>query len=141
MIKLPYRMRICRHVISRSFGRENNIIIYDIDPSKIKLINNNQSSINDSLIEEYLNKKSLNIIGTQEKIAFGDSDFYIIAIPTDYDEEKHYFDTLQLEKIIEEIHSFDKNGNIIIKSTIPIGFTNKIRKSLIQIKYFSLLNF
>ena len=111
-------------------GEKNNIIIYDIDPSKIKLINNNQSSINDSLIEEYLNKKSLNIIGTQEKkIAFGDSDFYIIAIPTDYDEEKHYFDTLQLEKIIEEIHSFDKNGNIIIKSTIPIGFTNKIRKA------------
>ena len=48
-------------------GERNNIIIYDIDPSKIKLINNNQSSINDSLIEEYLNKKSLNIIGTQEK--------------------------------------------------------------------------
>ena len=118
-------------------GEKNNIIIYDIDPSKIKLINNNQSSINDSLIEEYLNKKSLNIIGTQEKkIAFGDSDFYIIAIPTDYDEEKHYFDTLQLEKIIEEIHSFDKNGNIIIKSTIPIGFTNKIRKKLNTDKVF-----
>ena len=118
-------------------GERNNIIIYDIDPSKIKLINNNQSSINDSLIEEYLNKKSLNIIGTQEKkIAFGDSDFYIIAIPTDYDEEKHYFDTLQLEKIIEEIHSFDKNGNIIIKSTIPIGFTNKIRKKLNTDKVF-----
>lgn len=118
-------------------GERNNIIIYDIDPSKIKLINNNQSSINDSLIEEYLNKKSLNIIGTQEKkIAFGDSDFYIIAIPTDYDEEKHYFDTLQLEKIIEEIDSFDKNGNIIIKSTIPIGFTNKIRKKLNTDKVF-----
>ncbi len=118
-------------------GERNNIIIYDIDPSKIKLINNNQSSINDSLIEEYLNKKSLNIIGTQEKkIAFGDSDFYIIAIPTDYDEEKGYFDTLQLEKIIEEIHSFDKNGNIIIKSTIPIGFTNKIRKKLNTDKVF-----
>tara|TARA_B110000003_G_C16638930_1_gene529432 strand:- start:82 stop:1251 length:1170 start_codon:yes stop_codon:yes gene_type:complete len=111
------------------FSQSHETIIYDIDPKKVELINNNQSTITDPLIDEYLSKKSLHLHATSDqKVAYGSSQYYVVSTPTNFNDDNNSFDTSIVESVIQEILLEDSNANIIIKSTIPIGFTEKMRK-------------
>ena len=112
-------------------SKKFSVKIFDIDDSKIKKLNKGISPIKDSLAEEYLRNKSLDISGTTDnKIAFSTSDIIIIAISVDYDANKGRFETKKLDKLISEIISLNSKATIIIKSTIPVGYTRKIKKKL-----------
>jgi len=114
--------------ISILLSKENNVIAYDIDQKKIDKINLSESPILDKEIDYYLKNHNLNLTATSnKKIALKDSDFTIIATPTDYDQKSNKFNTNSIEKIIKDVLNINKNCTIIIKSTIPVGFTKKIR--------------
>lgn len=118
-------------------GKDHEVIVYDIDSKKIELINNNESTISDPLIGSYIKNNVVKITATTNKDeAYDDSSYYIIATPTNYDENKGQFDTESVESTIKDIISYDPNGCIIIKSTIPYGFTEKIRKKYSSKKIF-----
>ncbi|MCR6571341.1 nucleotide sugar dehydrogenase, partial [Campylobacter insulaenigrae] len=106
----------------------NEVVIMDIDKKKVDLVNAKKSPIKDSMIEEYLNKKNVRIIATANKeFAFKDADYIIIATPTNYDEKNNFFNTSSIESVISDILNYNKKAIIIIKSTVPIGYTNKLR--------------
>ena len=109
---------------------EKNIVqIFDIDQQKVELINEGHSTIEDSLISDFILKKNIKLQATDiPSNAINHSDYYIIATPTDYNPETQFFDTSSVEKCIQMIIASGLNGTIIIKSTIPIGFTELMRK-------------
>jgi UDPglucose 6-dehydrogenase len=108
-------------------ARNNNVKILDIDKSKVELINNNKSPIEDNYIDEFIKKNELDLCATQDKEdALSNSEHIIIATPTNYDESLDYFDTTSVEEAISQSIKYNKEALIIIKSTIPIGFTDKI---------------
>ena len=108
-------------------AQKNEVIMVDILKEKIDLINKKVSPIRDDEIEKYL-KKDIDIFATSdEKYAFSQADIIIIATPTNYDEEKNYFDTSTIEDTLQKIKKTDFKGIIIIKSTIPIGYIEKIK--------------
>lgn len=106
----------------------NQVTAYDINSEKIELINNKISPIKDEFIEKYLKEKTLNLKATTNyKEAFSDADFIIISTPTNYDTEKNHFDTSSIEAVIDQINEVNNDAVIVIKSTIPVGYTKKIR--------------
>ena len=109
---------------------EKNIVnIFDIDQEKVKLINKGLSTIQDPMIDDLLSKKNIKLKATNISAeAIYHSDYYIIATPTDYNSDTQFFNTSSVEKCIQMIVDSGLNGTIIIKSTIPIGFTDKMRK-------------
>ena len=110
-------------------SQHNHVIAIDNDDERIKLINEHKSPIHDREIIEYLKNKKLNLEATLDwKSAFEKSEIVIIATPTDYDEQKNYFNTSSVESVIENVISVNKDALIIIKSTIPVGFINSVRK-------------
>ena len=110
-------------------GQKNEVIIHDLDHEKVNKINNKQSSVSDKLIDDFLLTKQLNIVATTEKaLAYGGSNFYIISTPTDFDDSSCNLDTSIVETVISDILKEDRSSFIIIKSTIPIGFTQKMRR-------------
>jgi len=110
-------------------SQHNHVIAIDNDDERIKLINEHKSPIHDREIIEYLKNKKLNLEATLDwKSAFEKSEIVIIATPTDYDEQKNYFNTSSVESVIENVISVNKDALIIIKSTIPVGFINSARK-------------
>lgn len=112
-------------------SQKNDVSIIDIDENKVNLINKKISPIVDKEITEYLNEKDLNLKATLDyKSAYKDAEYIIVATPTDYDVEKNYFNTSSVEKVIDQILKVNQNAIIIIKSTIPVGFTLNIRKKL-----------
>ncbi|MBZ7948689.1 nucleotide sugar dehydrogenase [Campylobacter molothri] len=109
-------------------SQKHRVIIMDINKDKVNLINCKKSPIEDELIEEYIQRNDINLIATlDKKYAFENSDYIIIATPTNYDENANYFDTSSIEKVIEEILRYNDKAIIIIKSTIPIGYTDKLK--------------
>ena len=107
----------------------NHVIAVDIIPEKVEMINNKKSPIQDEYIEKYLTEKELNLIATLDgESAYKDAEFIIIATPTNYDPKRNYFDTSAVESVIEEVLKFNKNAIMIIKSTIPVGYTEFVRK-------------
>lgn len=115
--------------LSVLLSRLHHVTLLDIDKSKIDDINKGKSTIKDDLIDHYLKKNNLNLIGTtNNKDAFNDSDFIVIATPTDYDHKTNYFNTTSIENVVEKVHKFNSNALIVIKSTIPVGFTDKLCK-------------
>lgn len=109
-------------------SQHNNVIAYDIIPEKIEKINKKQSPIRDEYLEKYLLKEDLSLKGTTDKQeAFEHADYVIVAVPTDYDTNRNFFDTSAVESVIEEILRINSNTFIVIKSTIPVGYTEKIR--------------
>lgn len=115
--------------LSVLLAQNNNVIALDIDEEKVKLINSNLSPIVDKNIQSFLDLKKLQLRATSNsKDAYEDADYVIIAAPTNYDPRTNYFDTNTLEKIIEDIITINKRATIVIKSTVPIGFTDKINK-------------
>ncbi len=115
--------------LSVLLSQSNEVVVLDIDKSRVAKINSKKSTIKDTLIDEYLHNKQLNLRATNDaKEAFEDSNYIIIATPTDYDVSKKYFDTSSVEEVIEQVNKYNSLALIIIKSTIPIGYTKKLCK-------------
>ena len=109
-------------------SQKSKVNLIDIDKKKISLINSKKSPIRDKYIEEFLSKKELDLIAScNPSKAYKDSDFVIIATPTNYDPKKGTFDTSSVEKVINDALKINPNTFIIIKSTIPLGFTDSLR--------------
>lgn len=107
----------------------HQVTTVDIIEEKIKLINNRQSPIQDNYIEDYLVNKQLNLKATVDsETAYKDADFVIIATPTNYDSRKNFFDTLAVESVIKQVISCNPDAIMVIKSTIPVGFTKHVRE-------------
>lgn len=101
----------------------------DIIPEKVDQINNRESPIKDEYIEKYLKEKKLNLIATTNaELAYKNADFVIIATPTNYDLEKNYFDTSAVENVVSLVMNYSPDAIIVIKSTVPVGYTEYIRK-------------
>lgn len=107
----------------------NKVFAVDILPEKAALINSKRSPVVDKEIEKYLAEKSLHLTATTDaESAYKQSEFVVISTPTDYDEDKNYFDTSSVETVIEQVHKVNPNAVTIIKSTVPVGFTDEARK-------------
>ncbi len=110
-------------------AQHNQVTAVDIVPEKVDKINNRISPIQDDYIEKYLAEKELNLIATLDaESAYRDADFVIIAAPTNYDSKKNFFDTSAVEAVIELVMQYNPNAIMVIKSTIPVGYTRSIRK-------------
>ena len=109
-------------------SQQNEVVIIDIDKNKVNKINKGISPINDEYIEEYLNNNNLNIFATLDYSILKEFDYVIICTPTNYIEEKNSFDTSSIESAIEKILDINNDVNIVIKSTIPIGYMDSIQK-------------
>jgi len=116
--------------LSVLLGKGNNHVkILEIDRDKVKKINDGLSTVKDELIEKHLARDKLSISATLDpREALTDADYFIVATPTNYDEETNKFDTESVKSTIEKILKFSKNGTIIIKSTIPIGYTDYLKE-------------
>lgn len=112
-------------------SQQHEVIALDIIPEKVHKINNKISPIEDKDLESYLKNKCLNLRATlDKKVAFEGVDYVIVATPTDYDPETSYFDTKSIEAVIRDVMAINPDATIIIKSTVPVGYTVKIRKQL-----------
>lgn len=110
-------------------AQHNCVIAYDIDKDRVKKINNKISTVVDKEITQYFNEKELNIGATDDyEKAFKEAEFVIIATPTNYDSKKDYFDTSSVEDVIRKVMKINKQALIIIKSTVPVGYTKRVRK-------------
>ena len=116
--------------LSVLLGKDNNHVkILEIDENKVQQINDGFSTVKDELIERYISKDNLNISATIDpEEAFTDADYIVIATPTNYDEKTNKFDTESVKSTIKKILTFSKNAIIIIKSTIPIGYTEFLKE-------------
>jgi len=111
------------------FAQHNKVAALEILEEKVNLINQKKSPIVDKEIEDYLATKELNLLATTDKAAaYKDTDFVVIATPTNYDEKKNFFDTSSIETVIEDVLEYRPEATMIIKSTIPVGYTKEIRK-------------
>lgn len=111
-------------------AQQNQVTAVDIVPEKVELINSRKSPIQDDYIEQYLREKKLNLTATLDgDAAYRDADFVIVAAPTNYDSKKNFFDTSAVESVIRQVMSVNKDAIIVIKSTIPVGFTERIRQT------------
>ena len=110
-------------------AQHNKVMAVDIIPEKVEMINNRKSPIQDDYIEKYFVEKELDLIATLDgESAYKNAEFVIIAAPTNYDPKRNYFDTSAVESVIEEVLKVNKDAIMIIKSTIPVGYTESIRK-------------
>ena len=110
-------------------AQHNEVKAVDIIPEKVELINNKKSPIQDDYIEKYLAEKDLNLVATLDaEMAYKDAEFVIIAAPTNYDSKKNFFDTSAVETVIKLVMQYNPNAIMVIKSTIPVGYTKSIRE-------------
>lgn len=117
--------------IATLLSQHHQVTAVDVIPEKVNLINRRKSPIQDDYIEKYLAEKDLNLIATLDGAkAYSDADFVVIAAPTNYDPVKNYFDTSHVEEVIELVMSVNPKAIMVIKSTIPVGYTEMIRKKM-----------
>ena len=117
--------------IATLLAQHHQVTAVDVIPEKVDLINQRKSPIQDEYIEKYLAEKDLNLTATLDgEIAYRDADFVVIAAPTNYDPVKNYFDTSHVEKVIELVKRVNPNAIMVIKSTIPVGYTESVREKL-----------
>ena len=110
-------------------AQHNEVTAVDIIQEKVDMINNKKSPIVDTEIENYLATKELNLIATTDSYkAYQEADYVIISTPTDYDPEKNYFNTSAVEEVIDTVLAINPNATMVIKSTVPVGYTEKVRK-------------
>ena len=110
-------------------SQNHKVYAVDVVPEKVELINNRKSPIQDDYIEKYLAEKELDLTATLDaELAYKDADFVIIAAPTNYDSKKNYFDTSVVESVIDLVIKYNTDAIMVIKSTIPVGYTENIRK-------------
>ena len=116
-------------------AQHNNVVAVDIIQSKVDTINVKKSPIVDKEIEDFLKNKKLDLLATTDaESAYKEADFIIIATPTNYDPQKNYFDTSSINAVLDIIRKVNSNAVIVIKSTVPVGFTENIRKEYPQLK-------
>ena len=114
--------------IATLLSQHHQVMAVDVIKEKVELINNRRSPIQDDYIEQYLAEKELNLTATMDaETAYKDADFVVIATPTNYDPVKNYFDTRHVEEVIEMVKKVNPNAIMVIKSTIPVGYTENIR--------------
>ena len=117
--------------IATLLAQHHQVTAVDVIPEKVELINRCKSPIQDEYIEKYLTEKELNLTATLDGAkAYADADFVVIAAPTNYDPGKNYFDTSHVEEVIELVKSVNPNAIMVIKSTIPVGYTESVRRKL-----------
>ena len=117
--------------IATLLAQHHQVTAVDVIPEKVDLINQRKSPIQDEYIEKYLAGKDLNLTATLDGAkAYSDADFVVIAAPTNYDPVKNYFDTSHVEEVIELVKSVNPHTIMVIKSTIPVGYTESIRKKM-----------
>lgn len=115
--------------IATLLAQHNTVTAVDIIPEKVELINNRNSPIQDDYIEKYLAEKELDLTATLDaELAYKDADFVVIAAPTNYDSKKNFFDTSAVEAVIGLVMKYNPNAIMVIKSTIPVGYTKSIRE-------------
>ena len=115
--------------IATLLSQHHQVTAVDIIPEKVELINNKKSPIQDDYIEKYLAEKELNLVATLDaEMAYKDAEFVIIAAPTNYDSKKNFFDTSAVETVIKLVMKYNPNAIMVIKSTIPVGYTKSIRE-------------
>ena len=115
--------------IAALLAQHNRVKAVDIIPEKVELINQRKSPIHDEYIEKYLSEKELDLIATLDaESAYKDAEFVIIAAPTNYDSQKNFFDTSAVESVIKLVMQYNPSAIMVIKSTIPVGFTSAIRE-------------
>ena len=114
--------------IATLLAQKNEVVAVDIIPEKVEKINKRISPIQDEYIEKYFKEKELNLLATLDtKLAYSDADFVVVAAPTNYDTQKNFFDTSAIEDVVTEVIKYNPDAVIIIKSTIPVGYTESIR--------------
>ena len=115
--------------IATLLSQHHKVYAVDIIPEKVELINNRKSPIQDEYIEKYLAEKKLDLTATLDaKLAYSNADFVVIAAPTNYDSQKNFFDTSAVETVIKLVMEYNPNAIMVIKSTIPVGYTKSIRE-------------
>lgn len=115
--------------IATLLAQHNSVIAVDIVPEKVDLVNRHKSPIQDEYIEKYLEEKDLNLTATLDaEAAYSNADFVIIAAPTNYDSHKNFFDTSAVEAVIKQVMKYNPNAIMVIKSTVPVGYTKSIRE-------------
>ena len=115
--------------IATLLAQHNEVIAVDIVPERVEMINNKRSPIQDDYIEEYLTNKELNLRATLDaESGYKDADFVVIAAPTNYDSVKNFFDTSAVEDVISKVMKYNPDAIMVIKSTIPVGYTESVRK-------------
>ena len=114
--------------IATLLAQNNEVVAVDIIAEKVDKINNRISPIQDEYIEKYFKEKELNLTATLDtKEAYTDADFVVVAAPTNYDTQKNFFDTSAIENVVESVIKYNPDAIIVIKSTIPVGYTDNIR--------------
>ena len=117
--------------IATLLAQHNHVVAVDIIPEKVEMINNRKSPIQDEYIEKYLAEKELDLTATLDgEAAYKDAEFVVIAAPTNYDSKKNYFDTSAVEAVIKLVMAVNPNAIMVIKSTIPVGYTASIREKM-----------
>lgn len=112
-------------------SQHNHVMAVDIIPEKVDMVNHRKSPIQDDYIEKYLAEKDLDLTATVDaEAAYKDADFVIIATPTNYDSQKNFFDTSSVEAVIKLVMKYNPNAIMVIKSTIPVGYTKAIREKM-----------
>ena len=115
--------------IATLLSQHHKVYAVDIVPEKVELINSRKSPIQDEYIEKYLTEKELDLTATLDaKLAYSNADFVVIAAPTNYDSQKNFFDTSAVETVIKLVMEYNPNAIMVIKSTIPVGYTKSIRE-------------
>ena len=115
--------------IATLLAQNNEVVAVDILPEKVEMLNKKVSPIQDEYIENYLKEKNLNLRATLDaKDAYSNADYVVVAAPTNYDSAKNFFDTGAVESVVSSVIKYNPNAIIIIKSTVPVGFTSGLRK-------------
>ncbi|MFI3206542.1 MAG: nucleotide sugar dehydrogenase [Clostridia bacterium] len=117
--------------IATLLAQKHEVVAVDIIPEKVELINNKKSPIQDDYIEKYLTEKELDLTATLDaQTAYENADFVVIAAPTNYDSDRNFFDTSSVEAVIKLVMEINPNAIMVIKSTIPVGYTKEVREKL-----------